>query len=482
MVRRFALLLISHARDCVVALLHIPSAIDRSLNPARPRDADKLRAQLTFVRGNLRVLDYALPFVGAVVVWVHSGRAAVPPMLTMLGFVIAACLLNEGVLLRAHHRAHDSVVRARKTARVTTLATLILLMAWAIFALTLFVPPGSDLFALFVMACSLAVATTMLSAHAATGAASFIPISAAIIGLEAVNAIGEDSPLAVLAVLYIVLMGFQAYTIHMRFDKSWELEDDREALIRNLRDAHQEAVAASRAKSEFLANMSHELRTPLNAIIGFSEIVRSKAFGDAPDKYSEYGGFIHQSGSQLLTLIGDILDLAKIQSGRKVLQCEPIDLPSLIGDEVRKASEPAAQKGIAVVQIPSPHLPLLYADLFSVRQILVHLLSNAVKFTRHGQVEVSAKLNDSGEIEIAVADTGIGIAPEDQSQIFDRFGRGQPQVAIAHRGSGLGLAIVKGLVELHNGRIALESALGQGTRVTVTFPSRCTFERSRRVA
>ena len=473
----------TYVGDCASALFRIPGAIRRSLHPASERKARKLHAQLKFVRGNLRLLDYALPFVGAVLVWVHSDRAPLAPMVTMLAVVVLACVINEGILLRSRKRRREPIPRALSSARVSTFATLLLMGSWSTFALSTWVPPANNLFTLLILSCSLAVVTTMLSVHAATAAGASLPISAALLLQVTFNTVTMYSPLSVLAVLYIVLMGVQAFTIHGRFDKNWELEEDREALIRDLRLAHEDAVSASRAKSEFLANMSHELRTPLNAIIGFSDIVRTKAFGDAADRYSEYGGFIHQSGHQLLGLIGDILDLAKIQSGRKVLQCEPIDLASLIGDEVRKATEKAALKGLTVVQVPSCHLPLLHADLFSVRQILAHLLSNAVKFTPSGQVDVSATLNADDEIEIAVADTDIGIAAEDQPQIFDRFGKGRPQVTSAHRGSGLGLAIVKGLVELHGGRIALESALGEGTRVTIVFPESCTFERNnRRVA
>jgi signal transduction histidine kinase len=243
-----------------------------------------------------------------------------------------------------------------------------------------------------------------------------------------------------------------------------------------LRQAHEQAVAASRAKSEFLANMSHELRTPLNAIIGFSDIVRSKAFGDTTEKYSEYGGFIHQSGHHLLNLISDILDLAKIEAGRKTLHPEPIDVMGLVIDEARLAGESAALKGVSVAPILPRNLPLLEGDLHAVRQILSNLLSNAVKFTPSGgKIQVSVALNAAHEIELCVSDTGLGIAAEDQAHIFERFGLGQPEVTTAERGSGLGLPIVKGLVDMHQARLRLESALGQGTRITVTFPAASTL-------
>jgi signal transduction histidine kinase len=276
--------------------------------------------------------------------------------------------------------------------------------------------------------------------------------------------------------LYLTMMAGQSRMIYGRFSRSWELEQDREELIARLTAAHEQAVAASKAKSEFLANMSHELRTPLNAIIGFSDIVRSRTFGEDAARYSQYAGFINQSGQHLLRLIGDILDLAKIDAGRKKLQQEPIDLGSLVGDEVARAAEQAAEKGTTVSANLPPALPLLHADLQSVRQILAHLLSNAVKFTPPGgKIAVSALLNANDEVELSVSDNGLGIAPQDQPFLFERFGQTSPQITRAERGTGLGLAIVKGLVDMHRGRIRLESELGQGTHITVIFPADSTL-------
>jgi len=336
------------------------------------------------------------------------------------------------------------------------------------------------MFSLLVLSCSLALVTMMLTPHVAAAAGSMFAISAALLVLELVNGYNTRSPLFTLAILYIAMLTAQACAMHGRFNQRWQLEQDREELIRNLRKAHEDALAASRAKSEFLANMSHELRTPLNAIIGFSDIVRTRAFGDSAEKYSEYGGFIHQSGHHLLALIGDILDLAKIEAGRKVLQREPIDVIGLVLDEVRLADERAAAKGVGVISMAPRSLPLLEADLHAVRQILSNLLSNAVKFTpRGGKVQVSLALNAAREMELCVSDTGLGIAAEDQANIFERFGQGSPEVTTAERGSGLGLSIVKGLVDMHEGRLRLESALGQGTRLTVTFPAASTLDEGR---
>ena len=454
----------------------LPSSIARSLYPETPAQARNVQAQLAYVRVNLRLLDYALPLIGVVILFVHSARAPLAPMAATLVAAAAACAFNEAVLLRCRLRERDLIARTRKSARLVTLAASLSMATWGIFALSLFAPPGSDIFPLLVLSCSLAAAATMFSPHAATAASAALALSAAIIVVEFMNSYDTYSPLIMLVLVYMAMMGVQGGMIHVRFNTSWQLEQDREQLIRNLRLAHEQALAASRAKSEFLANMSHELRTPLNAIIGFSDIVKSKTFGNAVERYCEYGGFINQSGHHLLALIGDILELAKIESGRKELLQEPIDLGSLFVDEVRLAKKEAAAKNVGVAAVLPHALPLLQADLRAMRQVLANLLSNAVKFTPPGgTIEVSAALNADGGIEIRVADTGVGIAPADRAHLFDRFGQTTPEVTSAHRGSGLGLPIVKGLVDMHGGRIHVESELGEGTSVTVAFPAERTL-------
>jgi len=464
--------------------LRMPAVIRQSLFPETESSARNVQAQLKLVRGNVRLLDYALPFVGAVIVFVHSDRAPMPRMAYLLALTVTMCLINELILLRRWARGKDLIARATENARTVSLAVCLLMGAWGLFSAGLWMPPSSDSFALLILSCALAAVTTMFSAHAASAAGAFSALSFFIVVLEIMNTYATRSPLIALAIVYVAIMAVQAYAMHGRFNKSWQLEQDSEELITNLRMAHEAAVAASRAKSEFLANMSHELRTPLNAIIGFSDIVRTQAFGNTTEKYSEYGGFIHQSGHHLLDLIGDILDLAKIESGRKVLLQEPVDVGSLVADEVTKAAEIGTEKGITVVSLPARNLPLLLADPHALRQILENLVSNALKYTlKPGRVEVSAMLNPRHEIELSVADTGIGIAPEMQTHIFERFGRGKPEITTVDRGTGLGLPIVKGLVDMHGGRIVLESMPGVGTRVTVIFPASSTLEQSaRRVA
>jgi signal transduction histidine kinase len=234
---------------------------------------------------------------------------------------------------------------------------------------------------------------------------------------------------------------------------------------------YRQLEAANRHKSEFLANMSHELRTPLNAIIGFSEVLHERMFGELNDKQAEYIQDILSSGRHLLSLINDILDLSKVEAGRMELELGPFDLPGAVESATMLVRERAGRHGIALELAVDERLGDFVGDERKVRQVLLNLLSNAVKFTPEGgRVEVGARLAE-GSVEIAVSDTGVGIAPEDQEAIFEEF----RQVGSATRkreGTGLGLTLTKKLVELHGGKIWVASELGKGSTFTFTLPVR----------
>jgi two-component system, NtrC family, sensor kinase len=242
-------------------------------------------------------------------------------------------------------------------------------------------------------------------------------------------------------------------------------------LFREIEDKSRQLETASRHKSEFLANMSHELRTPLNAIIGFSEVLSEKMFGEINEKQAEYLGDILQSGQHLLSLINDILDLSKIEAGRMELELSDFDLPGTIENTLTLVRERAVRRGIALERSVDARLGTIRADERKVKQVLLNLLSNALKFTPEGgKIDVRAAVND-GVAEISVTDTGIGIAPEDQDSVFEEF----RQVGTASKkveGTGLGLAISRKFIELHGGRIWCNSQVGSGSTFAFTLPLR----------
>ncbi len=249
-----------------------------------------------------------------------------------------------------------------------------------------------------------------------------------------------------------------------------ELEAKVETRTRELRDANLQLAAASQHKSEFLASMSHELRTPLNAVIGFAEVLLERLFGELNEKQDEFLQDILSSGRHLLSLINDILDLSKVEAGRMELRLEPFNFPLALENAMTLVRERAKRHGISLSLTVDDRLGEFVADERKVRQILLNLLSNAVKYTPDGgRISVAAALAN-GCAEIAVSDTGIGIAPEEQAAIFEAFrqvGREQTQ---KREGTGLGLTLAKSYVELHGGKISVQSELGKGATFTFTLP------------
>jgi signal transduction histidine kinase len=233
---------------------------------------------------------------------------------------------------------------------------------------------------------------------------------------------------------------------------------------------YRELETASRHKSDFLATMSHELRTPLNAIIGFSEVLHEQMFGELNERQLAYVNDVLEAGKHLLSLINDVLDLAKIEAGRMELTLSDVAIPELLRSAVSMHSDRADRGGIVLALTTDPAEITIPADERRVRQVVVNLLSNAVKFTPpDGRVDVSARL-DNGHVEIAVADTGPGIPAEDLESIFEEFeqaGDGKQ----AEEGTGLGLPLSRKLVELHGGRLWAESEPGHGSTFHFTLPA-----------
>jgi signal transduction histidine kinase len=238
------------------------------------------------------------------------------------------------------------------------------------------------------------------------------------------------------------------------------------------KEANIALAATSIAKAQFLANMSHELRTPLNAIIGFSDLMRKEANGPlAVAEYRDYVDDIHDSGTHLLKLINDILDISRLEAKKLDLDEEPLDVRAVVDASLRAMRERAAARGIAMSAEFPAELPHLVADERKLKQVLLNLLSNSIKFSECGATaRVRVALDAGGGLHLSVADTGIGIAEHDLPKIFDPFFQADGGLDRRFEGSGLGLTLTKAIVELHGGTIELESRLGEGTVATVRFP------------
>jgi len=241
-------------------------------------------------------------------------------------------------------------------------------------------------------------------------------------------------------------------------------------LFREIEDKSAQLEVATQHKSEFLANMSHELRTPLNAVIGFSEVLLERMFGDLNPKQDEYLQDILSSGRHLLSLINDILDLSKIEAGRMELELTTFDLPVALDNALTLVRERATRHGIRLDLAVDDRVGAVVGDERKIKQVILNLLSNAVKFTPEGGRVTVRALPAGDAVEVAVSDTGIGIAPEDREAIFEEFRQVGSDYARKREGTGLGLTLARKFVELHGGTIRVESEVGRGSTFTVALP------------
>lgn len=231
-----------------------------------------------------------------------------------------------------------------------------------------------------------------------------------------------------------------------------------------------ELERANRHKSEFVANMSHELRTPLNSIIGFSDVLRSEMFGPLNEKQKEYTRDINESGIHLLALINDVLDLSKVEAGKMDIEKRPFSLNHTVEVVMQLVRGQCAESGVGIRYEGAPDVDMAVGDERRIKQVIINLVSNAIKFSDKGGEVVISSEAAPGEIIVSISDCGPGIDPKDQAAIFDAFTQLKPTYAPKHEGTGLGLTLVKQLVELHGGRVWLESTPGQGARFSFSLP------------
>jgi signal transduction histidine kinase len=254
----------------------------------------------------------------------------------------------------------------------------------------------------------------------------------------------------------------EACLLHKR--SLWEMEEKRKALEDKIL-----AESLNRTKSEFLANMSHELRTPLNSIIGFSDLLLIGSSGELNDKQTRYARNISNSGKDLLNIINDILDLSKVEAGKMILNYEDVSLKQTV-DEIVKTLTPLSSKKDQSLETSHIGDVVIQADKGKLKQILLNLIGNAIKFTHSGgSIYISSYLKDD-MANIQIKDTGIGISPEDQKKLFEPFKQVDSNLSREHTGTGLGLSLVKKLVELHNGTVSVESETEKGSTFTVSLP------------
>jgi signal transduction histidine kinase len=242
-------------------------------------------------------------------------------------------------------------------------------------------------------------------------------------------------------------------------------------LFDEIQDKSRQLAEASQHKSQFLANMSHELRTPLNAILGYTELILDNIYGDTPDKMREVLDRTQRNGRHLLGLINDVLDLSKIEAGQLNLSLADYSLKDVVQNVYTAVEALAKEKQIALKVEVAPHLPAAHGDERKLTQVLLNLVGNAIKFTDTGEVAIKA-FAANGSFMVAVRDTGPGIAEPEQAKIFEEFQQADSSITKKKGGTGLGLAIAKRIVELHGGRIWVESSPGQGSTFSFTLPTK----------
>ncbi|NQW09257.1 MAG: HAMP domain-containing histidine kinase [Alphaproteobacteria bacterium] len=374
----------------------------------------------------------------------------------------------------AYRRAHPTVQSAKRWARRYEVGALATGLVWALAPLV--APLGATLtsqgLVMFAIGGMMAASVFSLAAHPPAFRFLVLPPSLSI--LVASTYIGDPIHLnvAAMGLVYAALVVVAGQASSRSLAETFRLRLINEALSADLLVARRLAHEANLIKHESLANLSHELRTPLNAVIGFADAMREEIWGPlGHPKYQEYVGNIADSGNHLFSLISDILDFSRAEVGALELSEEPIDMAHLIESCRTMVAGRALERGLDLSVAVALETPRVLADVVKLRQVVINLLTNAVKFTRPGgQVDLTVRPTDEGGVEIAVRDTGVGIEPDDLDRVMEPFVRVKNQGVTNLDGAGLGLALSRRLVERHGGTLTLESKPGVGTKARVHLP------------
>lgn len=442
----------------------------------RAFDNELLRVFAAYrMNGSIGTLVLALGIAAAACLWVPIDK-----VMPWIGAVLLSTLVITVLSRRFLAQATDAIA-IRPWRRAFALVEGFHGLSWAMM-LVVFADidaPGAKVFVtttlLIVSALTVMLAASIPVAVYAGIAPIAIGIAAFFWGRTDMDSV-TTAVMAASAQLFFVFLANRLYassvsTIAFRAEKD-ALIAELETANANSDEARRKAEEANLAKSRFLATMSHELRTPLNAILGFSEVMKNEVFGGhANAAYKEYSGDIHSSGQHLLELINEILDLSRIESGKYELNEEALSLADVTDDCRHMLNLRAKAKGQTIREAVEPDLPRVWADERAIRQAVLNILSNAIKFTpQGGDIMIKVGWTANGGQYVSIADTGPGIPEDEIPIVLQTFGRGSLAIKTAEQGSGLGLPIVKGLIDLHGGGFSLKSKPRAGTEVTITLP------------
>ncbi|MEZ2405532.1 two-component system cell cycle sensor histidine kinase PleC [Bosea sp. OAE752] len=443
----------------------------------RAFDNELLRSFAQYrVSGSVGTMVLTLGIAAAACLWLPVYLAA-----SWSAFVLASALVIVG-LSRRYLTKRPEDIRPARWRRWFALAEGFHGLCWAAL-LVLFAQIDAPGAKIFVTTALLIVSALTVMLSASIPLAVYAGLSPIILGIMLFFWDKRDidsitmALMAASAQLFFIFLANRLYassveTIGFRAEKD-ALFAELETANANSDEARRKAEEANLAKSRFLATMSHELRTPLNAILGFSEVMKNEIFGaHANAAYREYSGDIHGSGQHLLNLINEILDLSRIEAGKYELNEEAISLIGIVEDCRHMLALRAKAKGQMIREFAEPDLPRVWADERAIRQVVLNILSNAIKFTpQGGEITMKIGWTATGGQYVTITDTGPGIPENEIPIVMQSFGRGSLAIKTAEQGSGLGLPIVKGLVDLHGGGFLLRSKPRGGTEVTITLPA-----------